>query len=99
LLRVVICFGAALSRLLCFSLRCGLGVGETGGGQDGKRLSHAARRPVRVRQGFVFGVEGRPAPLVPHPPTRGPDECFPALRQSLEGACKRTRTVGSLWGC
>ena len=25
-------------------------------------------------------------PLVPHPPTRGPNECFPALEQSLVGA-------------
>jgi hypothetical protein len=28
----------------------------------------------------------RDVPLVPHPPTRGPNECFPALRQSLVGA-------------
>jgi hypothetical protein len=38
----------------------------------------------RLLPGGRRGREG--VPLVPHPPTRGPNECFPARGQSLVGA-------------
>jgi len=42
---------------------------------------------------------GGARPAGPPPPDPWAKECFPALRQSLVGACKRARTVGSLCGC
>jgi hypothetical protein len=86
LLRVVFCLVRRPFEQTRFGFSCFVVwvVGWTGGGRPAHSLPEG---------------KGRDVPLVPHPPTRGPNECFPALGQSLVGACKRARTIGSLCGC
>ncbi len=85
LLRVVICFGAALFRagplwlqsVVC--LGCELDRGW----------------PSRTHPLFRKSV---PTPLVPHPPTRGPKDVFQRSGSPWWGPAQRARTVGfAVW--
>ena len=62
---------------LSLQFDCVVWVVWVGQGVAGRTLPAPSRRGRRGREGV---------PLVPHPPTRGPNECFPARGQSLVGA-------------
>ena len=97
LLRVVICFGAALSRRRGFSSECGLGVGETGSGQDGDASSHAAPTPREGAPEVCVWSGGAPRSLVP---TRRPVGQTSVFQRSSSpgGGLQEDGTFGSLWG-